>query len=411
MQKRFKLLNLLVCSALTSQVYATTDIIDDFLSLNGFGTVGVTHSSNKNGDVVSNILQPRGAGNTRAWSMATQSKLGLQMNAKFTPNVEAVLQVVSEENYSGNFKPAVEWANVRYKINNDWAVRAGRIILPVGMISEYRKVGYVNLAIQPNFDVYYTIPAFNSDGMDLTYTTEIKDYQLMVQGLYGNTTLRIPSYFGTQNINVAKLENIKGLNLTAEKNNTLMRLGYMKMDATYSGAAISQVFGGLRATNLPQALELVDRYENEKKYVEVIGAGFSTEQKNLIVQGEFIARNSAGFISDTRAWYLQGGYRFGRFTPYIGYSQMKSVSPNTSQPNYGALSRGINLLLNAVDYSQKTEMVGVKYDVMDNAVIKLQLDHIKPYEGSLRTGIIPKNGDFDKNDPTNVITLTTDFVF
>jgi len=189
-------------------------------------------------------------------------------------------------------------------------------------------------------------------------------------------------------------------------------VGYMKMDATYSGASINAIFSGLKNSGSPQALELADKYENNKKYVEVINAGFSTEQKNLIVQGEFTARNSAGFISDTRAFYINGGYRFDKLTPYVGYSHMKVVSPNESTPFYGnALNGNINLLLRAVDYSQNTKTFGVKYDVVDNLALKLQFDRITPDKDKGRSGLLSKNSSFDKNEAINTITFTTDFVF
>ena len=80
-------------------------------SFNGFGTLGVAHSSEDKADFTSSIFKPNGAGYSHAWSADVDSLIGRQVTANFTPKLSAVLQVISEQNYDNSYRPHVEWAN------------------------------------------------------------------------------------------------------------------------------------------------------------------------------------------------------------------------------------------------------------------------------------------------------------
>jgi len=77
------------------------------LRVSGFGTPGVVHASEREADYTSSVMKASGAGGTRRWS--------------------AVLQVVSEQGLDNSYRPRVEWANVKYEVTPELAVRAGRI--------------------------------------------------------------------------------------------------------------------------------------------------------------------------------------------------------------------------------------------------------------------------------------------
>src|ERR1700674_4690027 len=85
-------------------------------SFNGFGTLGVVHSSEENADFVGGVFQPSGAGFTHRWSAGVDSRIGGQVSANFTQKLSAVVQLVSEQRYDNTYIPSVEWANIRYQI-------------------------------------------------------------------------------------------------------------------------------------------------------------------------------------------------------------------------------------------------------------------------------------------------------
>ena len=86
------------------------------------------------------------------------SRVGAQLNARFSPQVSAIVQVTSEQRYDGTYRPEVEWANIKYDVTPDFSIRAGRTVLPSFMVSDYRKVGYATPWVRPPVEVYSLMP-------------------------------------------------------------------------------------------------------------------------------------------------------------------------------------------------------------------------------------------------------------
>ena len=115
------------------------------ISWNGFGTLGAVRSDQDYSDVISNVfLQPNGAGGTDRWSLAVGSKIGGQRDARFSPRLSAVLQVVSKHRYDNSWTPEIEWANVKYQFTPAFSARLGRTVAPMFMRSDTTNVGYAN---------------------------------------------------------------------------------------------------------------------------------------------------------------------------------------------------------------------------------------------------------------------------
>src|SRR5580704_3003239 len=121
---------------------ADADTADSMFSFRGFGTLGVVHSSDDQADFVSTPYQNKGAGFTNSWSATPDTKLGVQLNANLTGRLSAVAQLVSQYQYDGNFRPALEWANLKYQFTPDLDIRVGRIAIPTYMVSDVLNVGY-----------------------------------------------------------------------------------------------------------------------------------------------------------------------------------------------------------------------------------------------------------------------------
>ena len=58
-------------------------------------------------------------------------------------------------------------AFLKYQATGDLNVRLGRIPAPLFMVSEYRKVGYVNPWIRQPNEVYFQVPFNSLDGGDV----------------------------------------------------------------------------------------------------------------------------------------------------------------------------------------------------------------------------------------------------
>jgi len=120
----------------------------------GYGTVGVAHSDNRQADYLIDEFKPNGPGYTRSWSPDVDSRLGLQLSAQFTPTLSAVVQVLSKQDENNSYRPELEWANVRWQPTPEFSLRAGRIVLPVFMVTDTRWVGYSNPWVRPPVEMY-----------------------------------------------------------------------------------------------------------------------------------------------------------------------------------------------------------------------------------------------------------------
>lgn len=83
---------------------------DSMFSYSGFGTVGATHSSSRQGDFVSSLYQRSGAGASRSWDVGADTKLGAQVVARLSDKLTGVVPVVAMARSDNTCHPRFEWA-------------------------------------------------------------------------------------------------------------------------------------------------------------------------------------------------------------------------------------------------------------------------------------------------------------
>ena len=341
----------------------------NMFSYSGFGTVGATHSSSTDGDYVGTLYQTSGAGATRTWDMGVDSKLGVQVNAKFTDQLSAVVQVVAMDRTDDTFGPRFEWANLQYAITPDLKVRVGRTALPTYMVSDTRMVGYSNPWVRAPLETYNLLPLTNVDGADLSYKARIGSVNNTVQVLDGRTSIDIVAGDGTivRGITARQLE---GINDSIEVGALTIRAGYTRSNVDLPLAPGYAIDFALKLLN--------------------IGAVY--DPGTWFVQGEFSRTELPSLQPTEKAYYLTAGYRLGSFTPYATYSKVS--------PDQGAA---------LVSYDQKTTSVGVRWDAMKNTDVKLQLDRVSLGNGN--TGYFTNVQPALAGSTVNVVSVAVDFVF
>src|ERR1700723_2672446 len=171
---------------------ASDDTGPSIFSFSAFGTLGLVHSSEDRADFTASPLAPDGPGFTDAWSPDVDSRLGAQVMARFTPQLSAMLQVISEQRYNDTYTPHVEWANITYQPIPELSLRVGRIVLPTFLISDSRKVGYANPWVRPPVEVYSLSPIFHSDGGFVSFQVHLGEVLNTVVGTYGQTSFGYP---------------------------------------------------------------------------------------------------------------------------------------------------------------------------------------------------------------------------
>jgi hypothetical protein len=386
------------------------DAVTPMLSFAGFGTLGVVHSSEDKANFKSSVLAPNGAGYSHAWSADVDSRIGAQLTANFTGQLSAVVQVVSEQRYDNSYRPTVEWANIKYQFTPDLSIRLGRIVLPDFLVSDYRKVGYANPWVRPPVEVYGLVPISNSDGVDASYRMYLGEFTNTIQGTYGTGKARLPAGGGT-----VTAKNAWAISDTLEYGHATMHVTYHR--TTLTADAYKPLFDGFRQFG-PEGIALADKYDVDNKLFAFIGLGAMYDPGDWFVMGEWGATDAHSVLGKRSAWYASGGYRFGKFTPYLTYAEAK-VASNTSDPGLtvsalppgpaAGLNAGLNALLGSIPV-QKTLSIGSRWDFAKNAALKLQFDHIRLGAGMPGTLTEVQPG-FQPGGKVNVFSATLDFVF
>lgn len=341
----------------------TTDWSNMF-TFSGFGTVGMTHSSLSDADYTTTYFEPKGAGHSSEYNFSDDTKFGAQVNAQFTNQLSAVVQVIMQQNYNNSYAPTVEWANIKYAITPDLSVRIGRIELPSFLSSDYRNVGYATPWAHVPIETYNLIPITNSDGVDASYTLHIGEIDNTIQTLYGENGTHVPGPIKIES------RQVMGAFDTIEQGALTARVGYEHAHTDFG----------------PLPTQAVTFYN----------AGVDYDPGSWFVQGEWSHAKIGDLTPGYDSWYVISGYRVQKFTPYAMYSMQHSLGNTT--------------ILENVDQGQKDYSVGVRWDFRKNMDLKLQYDRVQLPSNSAGYFINPQLG-FSLGSSANVVSAVLDFVF
>jgi hypothetical protein len=403
----------LIALAFTPAWAKADDTGSSIFAFNGFGTLGIVHSSDSLADFVATGLEPNGAGYTRAWSASVDSLVGGQVTANITPQLAAVVQLIAQQNYNDTYWPHVEWANVKYQFSPDVDVRIGRIVEPTFILSDSREVGYSNPWVRPPAELYSINPITSLDGLDASYRVHLGEVTNTLQANYGrNLTFQFPGHSRLDS------SSVWGLYDNTEYGAVLLHLGYAATVITVSSAA-TNLFDGFRQFG-QQGVDIAQTYEAVDKSVTFLTVGASYNPGHWFTMAEWARARSDSFIGVSSSWYVSSGYRVGVFTPYLTYAQVtegiRSVAglnlsdlPVSVQPAAAALNSGLNALI-ATRPVQYTSSAGVRWDFRQNFDFKLQLDRINPGAGSPGTLINIQPG-FVPGSTAYILSAAIDVVF
>jgi hypothetical protein len=387
------------------------------VTFSAYGTLGLIHSSEHNADYLVDAFQSNGAGRTHEWSGAADTRLGLQLTATFTPRVSAVVQVLSQQNFEGSYRPIVEWANVKYEITPDFSVRAGRVVLPIFMVTDTRRVGYANPWVRPPAELYSLVPLTSNDGVDASFRARIGEATNTIQATAGRSDSDFPNSGGF-NAGTAKVRDLTAIVDAFEWNNAVLRFSYGTAKLTID--AQEPLFAAFRQFG-PPGTAISDRYSVNDRRVTFVGIGASYDPGPWFAMTEWARFDTHSLLGTKSAWYVSGGYRIGKVTPYATYARIKADSatsdpglplaglPPQVLPTAVFLNTVLNQQLNLLP-QQHTVSVGVRWDFARSAALKVQYDRVEVAPGSL--GMFGNFGpDYQPGGRANLFSVAVDFVY
>ena len=341
----------------------------------GFGTLGVSHASQRLGDYIVDSTVPKGAGRSHDWSMGNDSRIGLQADLNLSARTSAVVQVISEYQADETYWPTIEWANLKYALAPKVFIRLGRIALPTFLNSDSRKVGYSYPWIHPPLELYRQLAITNSDGADVMYHFTIGDAENSVKALVGTNKIERPT-------STSYSREMWGIFDTLEYAQTTLHFSYQQREAR-SDNHVTGVTGP---------------WIQNSDY----SVGVTYDTGSWFATSEWVRRESTTRVD---AAYLSTGNRFHSFTPYLTYSKNRPASflPGFPAPTPAAIQ--------SAKRSQSTVSLGLRWDFMKNTDIKLQFDQIRlsgdsnGYLANVPAGITLYGAKF------YVVSALVDFVF
>jgi hypothetical protein len=337
--------------------------VDQYLSFSEFGTLGAVHSDYGQADFIGNVVQLRGAGYSGSWSVTPDSDLGVQANLTLTDKLSGVIQVLSRDSADGNFKPSLEWVNLKYDFTADFSVRAGRILLPTFQLSDVQNVGYALPMVRIPLEFNYTDSAAHSDGVDLLYRIKTGPVVHLLQAQAGYADENIPgAEFTTVRAKIAMLSD-------------------------------SFVYGD---TSAQLAYQHYERAEYPRLRQNLIGLGLTYDPGAYFLMADTNYTKNT-FLGSTVAWYASAGARFGELTPYAFYASTHASAVGSS----GLTALG----------DEHSVGAGLRWDFIRNFDAKLQFEQgtlVSVEDTAAFANIQPGARPGDK---ANVVSVALDFVF
>ena len=381
---------------------------DQRLRINGYATFGITQSDESisyNG--VSDDI-----------NFQRFSRAGIQMSFNINSQSSVITQLVARG--SNDFATNMEWAYFRHQFDDNFSGKIGRIRAPYYMLSEYLDVGYaVPWALMPA-ETYSLLDTFaNIDGVDITWDSEVGDYGLQVQGVYGNTA-----------DDDFTVDDIFSVSVTLSADEWSVRVATL-------GAGL-----GTGSGNNGQIISLADLiYGNGtgSKDGSFTSASFRYEPGDLLLLGEVTVSEVDGVTQDQSSMFISAGYRFGPWMPHISYgfhestddkdretttaldTLLSTLAPGTTlDPRLDVDQNGIINMADLVSVLQTSAQfdatrigLGVRYDMSAGVALKLQYDIIDADQAGLfdLEGYLAAKGAGAAPDKTNILTFTIDTVF
>ncbi len=355
------------------------------VSINGFATLGYT-TSNADDLVFRSAINrwPEEGANFK-----TESALGLQLNYQLSDDVDIVVQSLLENKNYDEFSDYFEMAFIRYQLNRNWSVRAGRINYNAYLLSEYLHVGYSYLWAAPPMEFY--TPSSNLsyiDGAEIQYRKSLSSGVLQAALAGGISKADVlnngANYF-------FEYDYVFNASLSFEADLWTLKGTFSQFHGKRS------FFGSLNEfqQNLtqvpsnwwPEAESMAEELDFLAKHVNYAAIGYSYNDSQLVFMAEMAMLDVEWSVLGNLAYgYASLGYVVGDFTPYLTLATINTTDKRTiiAEPDYAEVSDpnaiaelarmyfGYQYLLDISRIEQSSVALGLRWDFTANWALKAQ---------------------------------------
>lgn len=384
-------------------------------SIKGFGTLAATGTDTDKIGFYRDKSQTQDV--TSSWGLTTDSQFGLQIDWKPNNSLQATLQWIARD-HAGNFaEQNLDWAFLRWSLQDDLDIRLGRLGIGVFSLSDYRNIGYAYPWMRPPHEFYSSIPYYHFDGADITKKFSLDDGYLSVKIYGGYSFNQLPTQSSAINNQQSPAA---GTNILYENGVWQARIGYTYATIT-SEPPIQSILDAINNPALarvwPDLKQIIPAITMRGKEYQFGSIGVAYDD------GIWLSQMEAAYIASTTLWsptradaYVSLGRRFSTVTLYslLGVAKtfqhdLNIPSPLVASPTLIKQQQQLSRLLNNNGINEQSVSLGTRWDFYENMALKTQWSHYW----------LGKNGpqqwqqSIDNITPNtvNVMSVGVDFIF
>jgi hypothetical protein len=280
----------------------------------------------------------------KKFSIAEESRIGVQATAKFSTDLRATAQIVSR---GTDTSPALTWAYLSYQLSPNLELQVGRKRIPLYYYSDFQDIGvaYPWVTTPPEL---YGWDATNYNGASLRYKTTVNDAAVSASVFAGSEKIKDDRYFLTYGSprNEHHWKNIFGGDVEVSKDWWTVR--------------------GVFIQAKPEFSDLDDPSNDVRQTMEAYVVAFNADFDNWFILSEIGTNNrdykdGSGLKVKSPAYSIGAGYRLGKWTPFINYGDY--------QDNYNDPA--------VTDLHWNRLALTLRYDLTNSSAIKVQFDDQK----------------------------------
>lgn len=269
--------------------------------------------------------------------------LGLQVEAQLGEKIDIVTQIVGDR-YLDDFSVNVDWAFVKFNINDYVDLRMGKLGLPAFLYSDYLNVRYAYTWARVPSEAYEMMPLSAFTGIDLLVRIPVGDYTLNLQPYYGNASLTSP--FGFAGEVTTTLNEMLGLVVAFELDSQTFRVSYFEGEVSMEDPAfivnldsyLGAIVPGSDITSVPISGIINNMslsFYSVSYMLNLGGFEFITEWSERNTPNNLISSFQANFVSFA--------YQLGDYKPYVVFALLDTRNQASRPQEQDSITVGVRI--------------------------------------------------------------------
>ncbi|MDT0595308.1 hypothetical protein [Glaciecola petra] len=362
------------------------------IQVSGFGTLGLTLNDSEEFGYRADFSKTS-AVFKGDFDFAESTKLGIQFDFIFNPEIDVVVQAVYRDQDDLSFDNAVNLFFARYSPSASWSFRVGRTAFDLFLLTEYRDIDYAYQWAHVPAEVYGVLPHRFLDGVDVTYSRPFGEQTFSAKVFHGQTKSTVNAFSNTESVS-ADFDNVFGIALDLQSldwdlalNHTIMKIDSPDVAPLVEAITAFDMFVPNFNFIWPNAVSLINEVDLNNKWASYISVSGKYRLDSLTLMSEITTSSSDTLsIKKVTTGYVSTIFHRGQHNYFASIAM--SRSDNFDESDIGAnqialaqipggmeIYEATRLVLNYYKSNQQTFSLGWRWDFAENISFTLQVDH------------------------------------